>query len=106
MKRGRPIKPDEVEEFIKKKKKIPEFIFDIFNDLIQEAALEQNKIFKVLQKDVVQRVNKKTGTKDWPRWWLDVEEDYRNEGWKVEYDKPAYCESYDPRFYFEKKMNT
>lgn len=26
--------------------------------------------------------------------WLDFENLYRQKGWKVEYDKPAYCETY------------
>lgn len=35
--------------------------------------------------------------------YLDVEDIYRKEGWKVVYDKPAYCETYEPTFTFSKK---
>ena len=106
MKRGNPIKPNELQEIVKKKKKIPEFIFDIFNELIQEAALHPyaNKTFNILQKDICQKINEEHGSKDWPIWWLDIEEDYRNEGWDVKYDKPAYCENYDACFYFKEKL--
>lgn len=33
--------------------------------------------------------------------WLDIEDHYRKAGWKVTYDKPAYCENYDAYFKFE-----
>jgi hypothetical protein len=31
---------------------------------------------------------------------LDIEPIYREAGWIVEYDKPAYCENYDANFTF------
>lgn len=34
--------------------------------------------------------------------YLDVEEIYRNAGWSVTYDKPAYNESYQATFEFRK----
>ena len=34
--------------------------------------------------------------------WLNIEEVYRSAGWKVNYDKPAYNESYDAYFTFER----
>ena len=81
MKRGRPIKPNEIEEMkeiIKKKKIIPEFIFNIFNELIIEEALSISpyETITVLLKDVCKKVNEEHGSDDWPRWWLDVEEKY------------------------------
>ena len=55
--KGRPIKPEDVEEAVKIRKKIPEFVFDIFNELIQEAALSSftQKRYQILQKDVCKR---------------------------------------------------
>jgi hypothetical protein len=35
--------------------------------------------------------------------WLDVESIFRAEGWKVKYDKPAYCETYKAFFVFSRK---
>lgn len=35
--------------------------------------------------------------------WLDVESLFENEGWKVNYDKPGYCESYEASFKFTRK---
>src|SRR4051812_37723826 len=37
--------------------------------------------------------------------WLDVEEIYRAQGWEVEYDKPAYNESYEANFTFRQKRS-
>ena len=36
--------------------------------------------------------------------WLDFEPLYREVGWNVEYDKPAYYEHYDAYFKFTKKL--
>ena len=35
--------------------------------------------------------------------WLDIEEVYREQGWLVAYDKPAYNESYEASFTFTAK---
>lgn len=35
--------------------------------------------------------------------WLDFEPFYEKAGWKVVYDKPAYCESYEPNFTFSRQ---
>ncbi len=105
MKRGRPINPNELKEITKKKNIKPKFIFDIFNDLIQKEALivGLNKTITVKQDDVCERINEEHGSTNWPIWWLDIEKDYENENWNVNYDKPAYCDDYDACFYFKRK---
>lgn len=35
--------------------------------------------------------------------WMDIEPIYRKSGWRVEYDKPAYNETYPATFTFSKK---
>lgn len=37
---------------------------------------------------------------------LDFEPLYEDNGWKIEYDKPAYCESYPASFKFTPKKST
>lgn len=32
--------------------------------------------------------------------WLDIEDIYREQGWRVDYDKPAYNENYQASFTF------
>jgi hypothetical protein len=39
----------------------------------------------------------------WENKWLDVEDEYRKNGWEVEYDKPGLGESYPARFIFKPK---
>lgn len=34
--------------------------------------------------------------------WLDAESLYEQQGWKVKYDQPGYCEEYEPYFEFSK----
>ena len=34
---------------------------------------------------------------------FDFEDEYRNKGWKVEYDQPAYCETYEASYKFSAK---
>jgi hypothetical protein len=35
--------------------------------------------------------------------WLDVEDIFRKAGWKVNYEKPAYNESYPASFKFQQQ---
>jgi len=37
--------------------------------------------------------------------WLNIEEAYRAADWEVEYDKPAYNETYRAHFIFKKASN-
>jgi hypothetical protein len=95
---ARPLSPKEV---VKKKiNSIPDAVFEAFNELI---AKDFNGAFAIVkQKEVVKLLVEK-GLKEkeiYENHWLDVEDVYRKAGWKVEYDKPAYNESYDAYFEF------
>lgn len=94
----KPITPDEVE----RGKYIPPVVIEAFNELIAEGG------GRVLQKDVVARILAKAGgaitsEEIFKKGWLDVEGMYREAGWNVVYDKPAYCETYDANFTFTRK---
>ena len=39
----------------------------------------------------------------WENRWLNVEDEYRKNGWEVEYDKPGLDEIYPARFIFKPK---
>ncbi len=81
-------------------KHIPDEVFDAFNELIQEGS------GVVRQKDVVARILAKMPAVDsntvYQRGWLNVEGAYRAKGWRVEYDKPGWDESYEAFFTFRK----
>jgi hypothetical protein len=97
----KPVTPKEVVSL--KKVLIPDEVIESFNELIAENYLGGYASFK--QKDVVARMVKK-GLKSadiYKNVWLDVEDIFEKAGWKVEYDKPGYNESYDAYFSFKTK---
>lgn len=79
---------------------IPDEVFLVFNALIAQNLY--NGRSRVKQNDVVEILVQQGFDKSeiFKKHWLDVEDGYRKAGWKVEYDKPAYNESYDPSFRF------
>ncbi len=92
-----PITPDEVAK--KKGKHIPKEVFDAFDALIVENYVNGKAV--VTQHEVVTILNKKLGNLKTE--WLNVEEAYEAAGWRVEYDKPGYCETYKAAFTFTRK---
>lgn len=107
-----PIRPDDVS--LAKAKTIPGPVIAAFNELIakhwngREAVVKQEDVLAL----AIQRLTEVgTLTGDGPHarrivfdnHWLDVEEAFRAVGWKVEYDKPAYCETYPATFTFSRK---
>ena len=96
-----PIKPSQIS--IEKEKFIPEEVFDAFNELI--VANWNGSSSRIKQCDIVNRIMKKLNVEGdttfiFKNHYLDVEDIYRKQGWKVYYDKPAYFESYEPTFEF------
>lgn len=98
-----PIKPNDVID--EKLKSIPPEVIESFNEIIVEKFNGTESTFK--QDDVITKIlNKLTNINKsdiFNKHWLDVEEIYRKIGWKVEYDKPGYNESYAANFTFKKK---
>lgn len=98
----RPIKPDAVAD--EKVINFPDAVFEAFNQLIAQNFSGGSATVK--QKDVVAlMVGKGVEAEEiYKNHWLDVEDVYRAAGWKVMYDKPAYCEEwFEPHFEFSKK---
>jgi len=96
-----PIKPKEVKG--KLIARIPDKVYNVFNDLIVEnwdgnsANFTQDEAVKRIAK--IMLVSHDTAFK---RGYLDVEDAYRKVGWTVEYDKPGYNENYEANFTFSK----
>lgn len=97
----KPISPGETTAL--KKKIIPDGVIEAFNKTIakhfdgRSAKFESDEVINVIvtSMDVDRhRIFKEK--------WLDVEDIYRAEGWKVTYDQPAYCETYPATFTFKK----
>jgi hypothetical protein len=82
---------------------IPDEVFATFNALIAQNIMHGRATVK--QGDVVTRLvdGGLNRSEIYARHWLDVEDSYREAGWKVEYDKPGYNETYEPFFVFSAK---
>lgn len=97
-----PVSPEQVVEL--KKKQIPDGVIEAFNEII--AKNWNGHSSTVLQDEVVEAIIEKvpraTRRKVFDNHWLDVEDIFRSEGWKVEYDKPGYNETYRASFKFTK----
>lgn len=104
MQKGAPITPDEMPAA--KRAAIPGEVFDVWNAVIVEHWSRTPGRAHILQKDIVQALCDKLKVdrrKVYDSGWLNIEDDFRQSGWHVEYDKPAYCESYEANFTFTKK---
>lgn len=96
-----PIKPEEVQDV--KDSLIPEKVIEVFNDLIAENWAYTSSTFT--QNEAIHRITcamNITREEVYGRGWLNVEDIYRKVGWKVEYDKPGYNETYEATFTFRK----
>lgn len=96
----KPISPDEVTENIEQS--FPDAVLESFNQIIKQNYYRGQSTF--YQDDVVALMVAKGLTKKdiTAKHYLDVEPIYIAQGWKVEYDKPGYNESYAATFTFKK----
>lgn len=109
-KKIKPITPEEINE--KKLEMLPDEVIESFNEMIATNWNGTSSRFK--QKDAVALILGKMNAERavdgkvdsqflFDNHYLDVEDLYRKQGWKVYYDKPAYNETYDAIFEFSKK---
>jgi len=93
--------PEEV--LAARKESIPNVVFEAFNELIAQKF--NGSYAYVGQDSVIARIVKAGHSRSeiFEKHWLDVEDIYREQGWKVVFDKPGYCESYEATFKFSKK---
>lgn len=95
-----PIKPSEVQQII------PDWIIEGTNECIQDNFVashgESHFTQKTLLKYVMKHRPNENITSDmiFKNHWLDIEPIYEKAGWKVDHDKPAYCENYEANFTF------
>lgn len=97
----KPISPQEVVQL--KSEQIPHGVIKAFNETIA-AHYTAGKAEVPLQ-HVLDRIAIHMNTPEdaIPDWWLDVEDIYRQEGWKVTFYKPARDENFKSFFDFRKK---
>ena len=96
-----PIRPEDIVD--SKVKYLPDAVIDVFNRLI--AVHYSNGSANIKQNIIVAALIEALGIERqaiFDNHYLDVEDVYRASGWNVEYDKPAYNESYEAFFTFKK----
>ncbi len=97
-----PITPDEAAG--KATRTIPPEVIEEFNAIIVEKYRSGEAT--VMQKDLIKRIAEKmhvTASDVCEKGWLDVEDAFRDAGWKVEYKAPGCNETFDASFKFIRK---
>lgn len=101
----KPIRPEEIIDQLEKI--IPQVVIEAVNNLLKKKYRGLEKSFNVKEKEIIEeimRLDSDMIREDlYKNHWLDFEEIYRNNGWKVEYDKPHYTDNYDAYFTFTVK---
>ena len=103
----KPLSPDEVLE--KKQESIPDEMLEAVNEMIvkkwngSQATFKQEDVLDLYLSKIGEKNIQKSRDKVFDNHWMDFEGIYRKEGWSVEYDKPAYNETYAATFTFKKK---
>ena len=91
-----PIKPEDIKTL--KAEAIPEWIIESVNESIikhwdgSQALIKQSEI-----------KGQYLGEEEFDYSWLNFEAIFRDVGWAVNYNKPAYYERYEAFFTFKKK---
>ena len=84
---------------------IPSFVFEAVNNLLKKkfrgdsVNIKQDEIM-----DEIARLQTTYSRQEiYDNKWMDFERVYSDNGWKVDYDKPAYNENYAAFFIFSPK---
>lgn len=99
----KPITPKQVDK--EKSSQFPDFVIESFNHLIAKnwdgdcSVIEQDEVITLILARAPGGIDRASV---FDNHWLDVERFYEKAGWNVEYDKPAYSESYKAHFIFRK----
>jgi hypothetical protein len=107
----KPIKPEQMNDII------PDWVIEGANKCIVdhyskgESQFTQNELIKYILEEMPPEVSKQHDVQTkrqmlFDYHLLDIEDTYREAGWKVEYDKPAYCEDYPANFTFRVPLKT
>lgn len=99
----KPISPSEVKNQRNDPSRFPEEVIRAFNELILKEWSNSGYV-TIKQDDVITRILELMPGVNrhqiFENKWLDIELAFKAVGWHVEYDKPAYNESYPATFKF------
>ncbi len=98
----KPISPNDIAET--KFEQFPDAVFLAVNALLAERYTNGRARFN--QDEVIDRIigfnDKLERSEIFARGWLNFEEVYRDAGWEIEFDKPAYFEDYTAFWIFSR----
>jgi len=103
----KPIRPDSLIKLIEDR--IPDEVIQAFNALIakewdgQEAIIAQDEVVREIRSNFRKSDKPMSSEMIFDLNYLNIEDLYRKEGWKVVYDKPGYNEDYEAKFTFTPK---
>lgn len=100
---SKPITPEQAKE--KFTKRIPDIIIDAINELIVEHYSPIKRSAIVKQDEILDRISDTYSRRTvFDNNWLDIEDIYREQGWRVRYESPSYGDSdFDAYFEFSEK---
>lgn len=86
---------------------IPEFVFEEMNKLLvkkyRRTTMDAIIRLKDFKDALTARMASDQSALEFDDRWLDLEENYRDQGWDVAFDSPGYNESYSSYYKFEAK---
>lgn len=100
---AKPITPQDA--IAQSETNIPDFVFEGINHLIVKHIHGDDSV-TLKQNDIIDELLRRSNycRQDlFDNCWLNFESVYEKAGWEVLYDKPGYCESYEPTFTFIRK---
>lgn len=103
---AKPITPAEAKKI--KESRFPDFVIEAVNELLISSGgyvrlLQGEVVNAIIDKMIANGDTRETEAlrnEIYAQGWLDFEPLYRKSGWKVEYDKPGYNESYEAFYVF------
>ncbi len=81
---------------------IPEAVIEAVNELLI-ANMDSDMDCTLKRGEVERAIKARMGVKEVDMKWLDFEPVFRRAGWKVEYDRPGYNESYEGYWKFSQR---
>jgi hypothetical protein len=103
----KPIRPDNLVKLIEDR--MPDEVIQAFNTLIAkewdgtDAEMTQNEVVREILSNFRRSDKPMSIEMIFDLGYLNIEDLYRNAGWKVKYDKPGFNEDYKATFTFTPK---
>lgn len=97
----KPLTPSEAKKRLGEA--IPEGVIEAVNELLLKELRSDSLYATLLIGEVCTAIRAKMQVTKIPDFWLDFEPVFRRAGWKVEYDRPGYNESYEGNWKFSKR---